>query len=296
MTTLAVFTKNRTNPAYEAARIGADRMAAAFGVQVMHFVPDAPDDTDQQLSLLKQARAMRPDALVFTPVHASRLDEPLRAVVADGIPVFGFVNRMDEVPCISQVGSDDGDLAERIAMRLFDAMGGQGRVAVVDGIPGAVTSEERGRGFDRALARHPQIRLEARCTGRYHRGIARDAFSQVLREHPHIDGVLAANDVMALGVLDALDEAKRRATVVGVNAIPEAVQAIAHGRLHATADFNAMAMCALATECAIRYLRKQPVPRHIVLPVEIVDRHNWRGWAMAYADRSLPTLAEIHQP
>jgi ribose transport system substrate-binding protein len=62
--------------------------------------------------------------------------------------------------------------------------------------------------------------------------------------------------------------------VVGVNAIPQAIDAIREGRMLATADFNAMQMCALATECAIRHLRGEAVPAEIELPVAIVERRN----------------------
>ena len=40
MPRIAVFTKNRTNPAYEAARLGADRTAARLGATTVHYVPD----------------------------------------------------------------------------------------------------------------------------------------------------------------------------------------------------------------------------------------------------------------
>jgi ribose transport system substrate-binding protein len=46
--TIAVFTKNQTNPAYEAFRIAADRIAQATGVRVVHFVPKQPDNVDEQ--------------------------------------------------------------------------------------------------------------------------------------------------------------------------------------------------------------------------------------------------------
>ena len=46
--TIAVFTKNTTNPAYEAFRIAADQVARASGVRTVHFVPSKPDDVDEQ--------------------------------------------------------------------------------------------------------------------------------------------------------------------------------------------------------------------------------------------------------
>jgi ribose transport system substrate-binding protein len=78
-----------------------------------------------------------------------------------------------------------------------------------------------------------------------------------------------------------------------VNAIPEAVQAIAQGRMLATADFNAMQIAYVATQCAARHLGGQPVPRHVDLPVQIVDAGNWRDWDLPYEARSLLGLDEV---
>ena len=66
---------------------------------------------------------------------------------------------------------------------------------------------------------------------------------------------------MALGVLDALGtNPNPKPLTVGVNAIPEAIEAIASGRMLATANFDAMAMSAIATEAAMRHLRGEAVP------------------------------------
>ena len=47
MPRIAVFTKNRTNPAYAAARLGADRTAARLGATTVHYVPDTPDSVPE---------------------------------------------------------------------------------------------------------------------------------------------------------------------------------------------------------------------------------------------------------
>jgi ribose transport system substrate-binding protein len=52
---LAVFTKNRTNPAYVGARLGAERMAARLGCAVTHYVPERPDDVEAQRAMLTRA-------------------------------------------------------------------------------------------------------------------------------------------------------------------------------------------------------------------------------------------------
>lgn len=292
---LAVFTKNLSNPAYAAARLGAERAAAMFGAEVRHYVPQTPDDPEQQSALVREALATKPDAFVFTPVHPTRVNDAIAAIRAAGVPIFGFVNRMDDGVAESYVGASDARLAADIAGYLFRHLRGRGRVAIVEGPADSITSQERVAAFEAAAGRNPGITIVARSCGAYQRAPARDAFAAVLAAQPQVDAVLAANDIMAVGVLDALQAAGREAAVVGVNAIPEAIAAILAGRMLATADFNAMQMCFLATECAIRALRGEPVPREIELPVAIVDRANAAQWDLPYAQRALATLEQLKE-
>ena len=78
--TLAVFTKNRVNPAYAAARLAADRVAAEAGARTIHYVPETPDDVGQQKALVGEALAARPDAVVFVPTDDAAMVEDLCAL------------------------------------------------------------------------------------------------------------------------------------------------------------------------------------------------------------------------
>src|SRR3546814_6377630 len=78
---------------------------------------------------------------------------------------------------------------------------------------------------------------------------------RVLADGTAFDAVFAANDQSALGVIDALRAAGRRAPVVGVNAIPAAVKAILSGDLLATVAYDAMSIASIAAEAVLRHLR-----------------------------------------
>lgn len=289
---IAVFTKNRTNPAYEAARLGADRVAQRLGAQTLHFVPEKGDDPEEQSALVDRALALRPDAIVFSPVHATRVNAAIARIQACGIPLFGFVNPIPVGRCVTYVGSDDARLGTEIAHYLFAHLEGRGRVLLVAGPAESVTSIARMRAFREAAATYPGIVLAGECAGDYVREVAREAVARWLEAHDGLEACLAANDVMALGALEALRAAGRTAAVAGVNAIPEAVAAIKRGEMLATADFNAMRMAALATECAVRHLRGEPVPERIELPVQIVDRRNCHLWDLPFEQRPISTLEE----
>ncbi len=282
---LAVLTKNRTNPAYVGARLGADRIAARFGYQTAHFVPHHPDDVEEQIALVDQALAQQPAALVLAPAHETRLAPAAARVQAAGIPLITIVSSVVGVEPLCTIGSDDGALAEAVTETLVQHLGRRGTLAIVNGHPDAQTSRLRTVGFKAALARHPSMTLAAECRGDYQRERAFRAFRTVLSDHAVIDGVVAANDYMAFGVLDALKEAGREAVVVGANATPEGIALIKQGRLLATAAFDAMSMSALAVEAVARHLKGEAVPGRIVLPAEIVIAGSIGHWDQPYDDR-----------
>ncbi|MGB9367090.1 MAG: sugar ABC transporter substrate-binding protein [Xanthobacteraceae bacterium] len=293
---IAVFTKNLTNPAYEAARLGADRVATRLGATTIHYVPRQPDNVSEQTALIERAIAERPDAVVFTPVHETAVNDAILAFDAAGIPLFNFVTRTTAGQPVCFVGSDDRALATDIARYLFSKLGERGEIAIFEGTPASATSHARLRGFHDALADRPGVTVRLSLRGDYQRDIAREAFLGAADMMQGVDAVLCANDTMALGVLDALESALDRRKwplVVGVNAIPEAIAAIESGRMLATVNFDAMAMSAIATEAAVRHLRGETVPREIILPVQVVDASNLEKWNMPFQARSCPSWQDV---
>jgi len=287
---IAVFTKNRTNPAYEAARLGADRTAARLGATTLHYVPETPDDVDEQIALIERAITERPDAVVFVPVHETKVNDAILAFDAANIPVFNIITRTTAGRRVCFVGSDDFALANNVAAHVFAKLSGRGEIVIVDGTPASATSRERRKGFDAALAAHPGIRQRLALRGDYQRDTARAAFVAAAERCNDIDAILCANDAMALGVLDALavGSMSRLPLVAGVNAVPEAIAAIAAGRMLATADFDAMKMSAIATGTAVRHLRGETVPAEIILPVQVIDASNCAAWNRPFAERPEP--------
>ena len=283
MTTLAIFTKNRSNPAYAAARLGAERSAQRLGARTVQFVPQKPDDVDEQIALIDAAIAERPDAIVLVPVHPTKINGAIRRIVDARIPLIGFLNAYTEPGPVTYVGADDYAIGVQIATYLFEHLGGRGEVLVLEGAAHSVTSGARVRGFRAALERFPKVRIVAALCGDYLREPGRRVTGEWLRSGGRCDAILAANDEMALGAIEALDGCP--CSVAGVNAIPDAIQAIRNGTLLASADFNAMKISEIATEAAIRHLRGEALPAEIILPVEIVDRTNYRAWDKPFEAR-----------
>jgi ribose transport system substrate-binding protein len=297
--TIAVFTKNTTNPAYEAFRIAADQVARASGVKTVHFVPNKPDDVDEQKAFVERVLADKPDVIIFVPVDDVAMVDSVKTLNAAAIPIVLVSNTMPG-QFVTFVGADDFAIGYREATYLFEHMGRRGKIVVLEGTPAAPTGRERLRGYARAFAETPGIEVLASGVGNFQQADGKRVMAQFLRDFPHIDAVLSANDSMALGALEALDEASRSAIVMGINGILPAVKQIEAGRMLATVDFNMFKIGCTATRAAVRHLKGEPLPERILLPAEVIDRTNYQAWLTPVEQRTCPEWAEIaeafHRP
>lgn len=281
--------KNGSNPAYRGARIGMDRLAKSRGITVRHWMPAVDDSIPEQEDILASLARERPDAVLVSPAHESRLDPMLEALRDAGVPVVMFVGRTrrhDLARCY--VGSDDVGMTRAVARAVAHRLDGRGKVAIIDGNPLGILYAPRARGFREGLAEFPGLRLVGARDGDFLREPARHAMRELLERHGAPDAVLVANDFMGMGALDELRERGLRPVLGSVNATPEGVAGIRAGDLLVSAAFNAMAMGCLAMEAALRILRGQPVPDHVVLPAELVHAGNLQAWDMPYDQRPLP--------
>jgi ribose transport system substrate-binding protein len=290
--TIAVFTKNLTNPAYEAFRIAADKVADTTGVKIQHYVPKQPDNVDEQKAMVEQALKDRPDAVIFIPVDDVAMVDSVKKLNDAKIPVVLVSNPLPG-SFVTYVGADDFEIGYREAKYLFENLGGKGKIVVIEGVPVAPTNRERVRGYKRAFAGFPGIEVLASGVGNYQQPEAKRVMAKFLVDYPQIDAVLSANDGMALGALEALKEANRTAVVIGINGILPAVKLIGTGALLASVDFNMFKIGCVATRAAVRHIKGEPLPEQILLPAEIIDKTNYRAWLVPVEQRTCTEWSEV---
>lgn len=290
--TIAVFTKNRTNPAYEAFRIASDQIARTTGVKVVHLVPNQPDNVDEQKAMVEQVLKDKPDAVIFIPVDDVAMVDSVKKLNDAKIPIVLVSNPLPG-SFVTYVGADDFEIGYREARYLFEKLGGKGRIVVIEGTPAAPTNRERVRGYQRAFAEFPGIEVLGTGIGNYQQVDAKRVMEKLLSEHKEIDAVLSANDSMALGVLEALKAANRTAIVIGINGILPAVKQIEAGGMLASVDFNMFKIGCTATRAAVRHLKREPLPEKVMLPAEVIDKTNYKAWLVPVDQRTCPGWADV---
>ena len=290
---IAVFTKNLTNPYFQAVRVGTETAAKKLGVNVIQYVPTKPDSIPEQLSQVEDVIVKKPDAIVFIPVDYKALVPAVEKINAAKIPVTNITDRSAAGDFVAFVGADDYSIGLAVGKRLLDAMGGKGNVIILEGVKGSLTSTNRVRGFNDALKEYPNVKLLASQPGNFQRLNALQVVENLMQSFPQIDGVLAANDPMAVGAIEALEAANRKALVVGINGSKEAVDLIKSGKLLASGDFNGFIQGCIGTEIAVLNLRKQSTPKEVMLKPIVVDKTNYAPYEVPVEQRTCPTLEQV---
>lgn len=290
---IAVFTKNQTNPFFQVVRLGAESAARQMNATVTHYIPTRPDSIPEQISQIEDVTVRRPNAVVLTPVDFKALTPAIRRLNEAGIPTINITDRAERGNFVAFVGAADYDLGRVTAKYLFEKMGGQGNVVALEGVKGTLVSTERMRGFADALKEFPNIRVVATQAANFQRLAALQVMENLIQAHPQIDGIFAANDAMATGAIEALEAAKRRALIVGINGTKEAIDAIKAGKMLASGDYSAFQHGCFGTMAAIRHLRGLPVPREIVFPARVVDSTNYQSLDVSPDQMSCPAWESV---
>ena len=196
--TVAMVVPDLENPLFQGILKGLSRAAADDGYRVL--VADTAERVDEEEATVLEARH-RCDALVLC---APRLPEDqLRRLIARVAPAV-VVNRQLPGADVPVVGVDYGrgirDLVDHLSSR------GHRRLAYVSGPETSASDAERRHGIDEALAAERELRIEVLPGGsRLDDGYA--AAESVLEARGHgVTGVIAFNDLVALGLMTRLRE------------------------------------------------------------------------------------------
>jgi ribose transport system substrate-binding protein len=290
--TIVLFVKNVTNPFWKSVREGAERAAAEAGnITMTVAAPTKPDNIEEQMRLVEDWITKKPDGMVFVPVDYKAMVPAVQKINEAGIPIVIYNNKMSGAKQITFVGLNDDDIGYEISKHLFKSLGGKGKVIHIDGVPAAITAQDRKKGFDRALKEFPGIEVLASQPANYRRLPAVQVFENLMQRFPQIDGVMAANDDMAIGVAEAAASAGRgsQIKIVGVDVIPDAIPAIAEGRLLASADTSPYDQGYFAMKAMIESLKGGKVPSaDLMLPIRVADQTNIKNYSIPPSQRPAP--------
>ena len=195
---IGVLLPDIANPVFAPILGGITETLSAEGYAPI--VADAGNAPSQQISFVETLLSQRVDGLILATV--SQDDELVGFCIRRGLPVI-LVNRSEARDRVSSVVSDD-DLGMRLAVDHLVALGHR-HIAHVAGPLSTSTGVLRRDGFERAMSHHG-LRGVVRESAAYTLEAGGEAAAVLLDAASRITAIVAANDLLALGVLDVLKQ------------------------------------------------------------------------------------------
>lgn len=207
---------------------------------------DGQGKQENQIRAIRSFIAQRVDAIVLAPIVETGWDPVLREAKRAGIPVVltdRTIQTADESLYACFIGSDFYEEGRMAADWLAKKTGGKGSIVELQGTSGSAPANERRRAFADALTKHPGLKIIDSQSGDFRRSGGKEVMEAFLKKHGRaITVVYAHNDDMALGAVQAIQEAGRKPgtdiIIVSIDAIKEAIQAVVDGKINCTVECN----------------------------------------------------------
>ncbi len=208
--------------------------------------------SDGQGKQENQIRAVRTfvtqgvDASVLAPIVETGWEPVLREAKRAKIPVIVMdrkVQTTDESLYVCYIGSDFYKEGAMAAEWIAKNAGSRSKIVELQGTPGSAAANERRKAFAEELTKFPALKIIDSQSGDFRRSGGKEVMEAFLKKHgKDIEIVYAHNDDMALGAIQAIEEAGLKPgkdiLILAIDAIKEGVQAVVDGKLNAVVECN----------------------------------------------------------
>lgn len=281
--TVALVLKTLNNPFFIDMQKGAEQAASQAGVRLTVQAAEREVDVEKQMQIIENLIQSKVSALCVTPSGSREIVPAIVKANRARIPVVVLDTRVHPQTLqeaggkvASFIGSDNFEGGKLAGEFILKKLGGSGKVAVLEGIPGHETGDSRLKGFHTTVDAQKGIQVIASQTANWERDQGYNVFQNILQSHPQVQALFACSDLMALGAVEAIAAAGKtgKITIVGFDAFSEAREAVLKGTMDATIAQSPAEMGRLAIENAALLLRGEKVPEEISVKIELITKEN----------------------
>lgn len=237
---------------------------------------DANLDISKQLDQIDNFVAQKVNAIVVVPVDYQGVVPGVEKANAAGIPIISL-NIASAGGKSTFVGSKNYDAGRLQGEFMKAKLPKNAKILYLQGIQGMYHSTERLQGFtDACLKLRPDVKVLSNLSGNYSRAEGMKITEDWIQSFPQFDAIIAANDQMALGALQALKTAGRLKGVMisGIDGTADALAAIEAGEMSQTIFQNAKGQADSAFQLVAGLSKGQSLPKEKLVPFESITKEN----------------------
>lgn len=278
---IAIVVRDFNNPYWRALRDGA--IAEGHKLNVPVSVQAGSSETDAMGENAKiSTMANEPfNCYGVVPVNGTNVITPLIPIAKKGIPIIDLDTALDPaavkaagLKLVSHIGSDNYHAGEIAANYMLGLLDNTGDVAILEGIPGEHNGILRESAFRKITA--GKLTVVQAESADYERSKALTEAEDMLRVHPNLAGIFAANDEMGLGAAQAITNAGKagKIKVVSIDGVKEALESVESGKLSGTVSQYPYAEGEMAVQACVALSEGKSIPAHITSPIMLITPKN----------------------
>ncbi|MFJ9770658.1 ABC transporter substrate-binding protein [Kitasatospora sp. NPDC101157] len=209
---------------------------------------DAQQKQENQIKAIRSFIQQKVDVIAFSPVVESGWDTVLKEAKDAHIPVIltdRAVDSKDESLYASFLGSDfveEGKKAGDWLVKEYQGKSDEVNIVQLEGTTGSAPANDRKSGFADAVKGEPKFKVVASQTGDFTRAKGKEVMQAFLKSQSKIDVLYAHNDDMALGAIQAIEEAGKKPgtdiKIVSVDGVKDAFTAMSQGKINYDVECN----------------------------------------------------------
>lgn len=271
-----------TNPYWVGMKDAYIAAAEQYGVNIEVMSAPTEGDKQSQLETLNAMALKDYKAIVLSPIEPYNLLPGIIQCNKNGIPVINLGPGIN-VDSLKEMGGQlDGrltvDFAQQGELAASDMVKriGTGKVAIIQGIPGAAQSEGRTAGAKKVFESTKGIELVSVQPANWDSTAAYNAASDIIQAHGDLKGIFCCNDVMALAASRALTDAglKDKVLLYGVDGTEEAKTAIKEGRMDGTITYPSSAYAKAAVIMLLKLAQGMDMSQTVYCPLDVINTEN----------------------
>ncbi|MCH8980537.1 substrate-binding domain-containing protein [candidate division KSB1 bacterium] len=279
--TVALIMKTLNNPFFIEMQKGAEEAAERLSVNLIVQAAEREVDVEKQMQIIENLIQRKVDAICVSPSGSKEIVPAIVKANKANIPVIIVDTRVDAealqeagARIAAFIGSDNVEGGRIAGEYIVKKLGGQGKVAVLEGIPGHETGDARLKGFHQAVDPESGIEIVVSQTANWERDQGFNVFQNILQSNPEVQALFACNDMMALGAIEAIAAARKSGEiiVVGFDAVEDARESIQKGEMEGSIAQYPSAMGKLAVETAVDIINGQTVSEFISTKIELITK------------------------
>src|SRR5215204_901544 len=240
---------------------------------------DAQQKQENQIKALRTFLAQNVRAIILAPVVETGWEPVLKEIKKANIPVI-LVDRgikvSDESLYTTLIASDFVEEGRMAAQWLATKLNGKANVVELQGTPGAAPAIDRKKGFEEGLQAFPQMKIIKSQSGEFTRSKGKEVMEAFLKaEGKNINAVYAHNDDMALGAIQAIEEAGLKPgtdiILVSIDGVKGAFEAMVAGKLNCTVECNPL-LGPAAFDAIEAFRAGKTLPKKTVVEDKVFDQ------------------------